>query len=191
MRKLTSSLSVPLLLAAVPFALRAQETAAPTSGIRAELISELNGVEKQLVDLAQAVPQEKYGWRPGQGVRSVSEVYVHVAGGNYMLPTFTGVKRPAGTERGMEKTVTEKAKVIETLKASFDHIRKAVLQTADADLDKKVDFFGRETTVRWLFVRAVNHAHEHLGQSIAYARVNGVVPPWSAAQERAPAKKPS
>ncbi len=83
--------------------LRAQEqqkadAAAPASGLRAELVKQCNDVEKKLVDLAQAMPQEKYGWRPGEGVRSVSEVYMHVVGANYFIPSFAGVKPPEGSE---------------------------------------------------------------------------------------------
>ena len=125
------------------------------------------------------MPQEKYAWRPVTGVRSVSEVFVHIAGANYMLPSFTGVKPPAGISRDMEKTVTDKAKVVELLKQSFEHIRGAATGVADADLDKEIKMFGRPFTVRSAYFLMANHMHEHLGQAIAYARTNGVVPPWS------------
>lgn len=157
--------------------------APPTSGLRAELLKQYNEVEKKFVDLAQAMPQEKCTWRPGEGVRSVSEVYMHVVGGNYFLPSFAGVKPPEGLSRDMEKTVTEKAKVIDMLKKSFDHVRQAILSKSDADLDTPAKLFGQETTVRDVFLTTVTHMHEHLGQSIAYARMNGVVPPWSAAEQ--------
>lgn len=168
--------------------LRAQEqqkadAAAPTSGLRAELVKQCNDLEKKFLDLAQAVPQEKYSWRPGEGVRSVSEVYMHVVGANYFFPSFVGVKSPAGLSRDMEKTVTEKAKVVEMLKKSFEHLRRAILSKADSDLDSPAKLFGQETTVRDVLLTTVTHMHEHLGQSIAYARMNGVVPPWSAAEQ--------
>jgi uncharacterized damage-inducible protein DinB len=169
-------------------ALGAEPAAAPT-GFRAEFIAEVDSVGKKLTNLAGAVPQEKYGWRPAPGIRSVSEVYVHVAGGNYLFPSFMGVKMPAGIERDMEKTITEKAKVIETLKNSLEHARSVAANMSDADLDKKVKTFGgREMTQRALLVAMLNHMHEHLGQSIAYARMNGVAPPWSEGAEP-PAKK--
>lgn len=155
------------------------QSAPAMSGLRAEVVKELTNVEKKLVSLAEAMPAEKYGWRPAEGVRSVSEVYVHVAGANYGLPSVIGVKMPEGITREMEKTVTEKAKVIETLKASFEHARKAVESVPDADLEKKVKFFGQDMTERQILMVLVTHGHEHLGQSIAYARMNGVVPPWS------------
>jgi uncharacterized damage-inducible protein DinB len=167
-------------------AVRAQQTPAPSeSGLRAELAAELAAVEKKLVGLAEAMPPEKYSWRPAEGVRSVGEVFVHVAGGNYLLPSMMGIKPPAGIGPGleqivgMEKALTEKSKVIENLKTSFEHARKAVLQSSDADLEKKIDFFGRQRTARSTFVLLTGHAHEHMGQAIAYARMNGVTPPWS------------
>jgi uncharacterized damage-inducible protein DinB len=166
--------------------------AAPAvSGLRADVIWQLKDVEKKLVALAEAMPQEKYGWRPGEGVRSVSEVYMHVAGGNYFLPSFLGAKMPEGFSRDMEKTVTEKAKVVDALKRSFDHARKAVEATPDSDLDKKVKFFGQEPSERMMMIVLVSHGHEHLGQSIAYARTNGVAPPWSEGPPPAPEKKPA
>ena len=89
----------------------------------------------------------------------------------------------------MEKSVTEKAKVIEALKQSFDHARKALRDTPDAQWDEKVKLFGRiDSSKRGVFLTLINHAHEHLGQSIAYARSNGVAPPWS---ESAEAPKPA
>jgi uncharacterized damage-inducible protein DinB len=162
--------------------------AAPT-GYRAEVISDIDGVGKKLVDLATATPAEKYAWRPAPGVRSISEVYMHVVGANYLLPSFLGAKLPDGFDREIEKTVTDKAKVIEWLKKSIDNAKAAVSSASDADLDKKVKAFGREMTERRVLMIVQTHMHEHLGQSIAYARSNGVTPPWSEAGEQPPAKK--
>ncbi|MBI1807919.1 MAG: DinB family protein [Ignavibacteria bacterium] len=159
-------------------------------GFRGDFLTELNDVEQKILDLARAMPAEEYSWRPMEDVRSVSEVYMHIGGANYLLPTFVGIKAPMEMKPDMEKTVTDKTKVIEFLKQSFDHIRAAVMNTSDADLDKPAKFFGQETTVRGIFFKAANHMHEHLGQSIAYARMNKVVPPWTAA-EQAQAKKDS
>ena len=163
----------------------ASESPSPpeATGFRAEFLRQLDGVEKKLLDLAQAMPEEKYSWRPGKGVRSVSEVYMHVAGGNFFLTRTIGIEPPAGLDGGMEK-ITDKAKVLELLKQSFEHVRQAALKTADAEMDKPVKLFGRQTTVRDVFLMLALHQHEHLGQAIAYARINGIVPPWSAARQR-------
>src|SRR5215831_5619265 len=167
---------------------RAQGADAAT-GFRGEYIAEVDSVGKKLLDLANAMPADKYSWRPASGVRSVGEVYVHVAGGNYLIPSFMGVKPPEGISRDMEKTITEKAKVTDVLRKSIENVKTMAAGMSDADLDKKVKAFGgREMTERQLMIRILNHMHEHLGQSIAYARSNGVTPPWSEAGE-APAKK--
>jgi uncharacterized damage-inducible protein DinB len=169
----------------------ARQAAAPASGFKADLIGSIDDAAKKLVDLAQATPAEKFGWRPAAGVRSVSEVYLHVAAGNYLIPSFIGVKRPDGMDRTMETKITDKAKVVETLQKSIAHLKSAIEITPDADLDKKVKFFGTEMTERALLIHVANHMHEHLGQSIAYARVNGITPPWSATEGAPPAKSSS
>ena len=153
--------------------------AAPASGFRADFLTQFDDVSKKIVDLAEAVPADKYGWRPAPGVRSISEVYMHIVGGNSYIPSFMGVKPMEGIERGMEKSVTEKARVVDLLKKSMAHARAAVLATPDADLDKKVKIFGGESSERGVIMIIGNHLHEHLGQSIAYARSNGIAPPWS------------
>jgi uncharacterized damage-inducible protein DinB len=189
-RQLVSLGVLAVLLGGVALSARGAEPSAAPAGFRAEFIAEVDSVGKKLTDLANAVPEAKYSWRPAPGIRSVSEVYVHVASGNFFLPSFAGVKIPEGITREMEKTVTEKAKVIDTMKKSFEHARSAATSMADADLDKKVKIFGgREISERALLVLILNHMHEHLGQSIAYARSNGVAPPWSEGGEPAPAKK--
>ena len=152
--------------------------AAKPTGFRAEFLTDLDDVQKKIVDLAAAVPAEKYAWRPGEGVRSVSEVYMHIAGGNYFLLTFIGVKPPAAMPQDIEK-ITDKQQVLAELRKSFDYLRTTINNTPDADLEKSVNMFGQSTTERAVFVTILSHLHEHLGQSIAYARMNGIVPPWS------------
>ncbi len=171
-------ISIGFLTVSGAFA-QGQTAPSTTSSFKQDLIKDIESAEKKLISLAEAVPAEKYSWRPEEGVRSVSEVYMHVAGGNYLLPSFAGVTPPPGISRDMEKTVTDKDKVIEALKQSFVHLHQAVDKTSDADFDKKVKFFGDEASVRYVFLVAASHCHEHLGQSIAYARTNGITPPWS------------
>jgi uncharacterized damage-inducible protein DinB len=162
---------------------------AKPSTFRSEFLAQQDGVEKYLVSLAEAIPAEKYGWRPGDGVRSVSEVLMHITGGNFLLAGFAGVKAPEGLDPSMEKTVTEKAKVIDTLKKSFANVRQVLTNASDADLDKPVKMFGRDTSVRGVLFAIANHEHEHLGQSIAYARMNGIVPPWTEERMKKAAEK--
>jgi uncharacterized damage-inducible protein DinB len=165
--------------------------AAPSTGFRADFIGQLDDVSKKILDLAEVVPGDKYSWRPEKGVRSVSEIYMHIVVANSFLPSFMGVQPLAGIDRSTETGVTDKAKVLAMLRQSFDHVRSVVLKTPDADLDRKIKVFGgREMSERALIMTMGNHMHEHLGQSIAYARMNGVAPPWSeAAQPPAPPRK--
>jgi uncharacterized damage-inducible protein DinB len=152
-------------------------------GFRSEFVFDINQVEEKLTELANAIPQEKYNWRPSEGVRSISEVFAHIATTNFMLPQFAGIKPPNGLDRNMEKTITEKGKVISILKQSFEHLRNAISQTKETSLNKSAKYFGQETSIRGIFFNTATHMHEHLGQLIAYARSIGVVPPWTAAEQ--------
>lgn len=159
------------------------------TGFRKELLADFQDIQKKYVDLADAIPAETYAWRPMDGVRSVSEVFMHIALDNYNFPKMVGVNPPEGISRDMEKTVVEKKKVIYILKQSFDHFENAVGQVSDTDMDKATKMFGKETTQRDVLLNAVTHMHEHLGQMIAYARMNKIVPPWTAEREAAAKKK--
>jgi uncharacterized damage-inducible protein DinB len=181
------ALAITLLVAPAALA-QAPAAAATVTGFRGEFLAQQDRVEKEILGLADATPADKYGWRPAPGVRSVAEVFTHIVGGNYGLTGFAGIKPPAGWDmeamQKMEKNVTEKAKVIDELKKSFAHLRAGIASMPDADLDKPAKFFGSDTTVRGILLIAANHEHEHLGQSIAYARMNGITPPWAAEQAR-------
>jgi uncharacterized damage-inducible protein DinB len=159
---------------------------APTSGYRAEFLRELADLETKYVRLAEQMPADKYSWRPAEGVRSVGEVFLHVAQANFGLTRRIGTPAPAGfSPQGYEKSITDKAQIVDQLKQSFAHMRGAAVKAADADADKTMPWFGGSTiTQRAFLLFVVRHAGEHLGQSIAYARVNGVVPPWSEEAQR-------
>lgn len=177
-RQLFVAVSLALLLGVC--AASAFGQAAPTSGVRAEVLADLNYFEKRFVDLGERFSQEKYTWRPSEGVRSVSEVLLHVAGANFGLPRVIGVQPPAGFQpKGYDRSTTDKAKIVESLKQSFAHARGAVSGLSDADAEKATKFAGRESTYRGAMFYMGRHMAEHLGQLIAYARVNGIVPPWT------------
>src|SRR5712691_2046223 len=139
-------------------------------------------VSRQLVALAEATPAEKFSWRPAEGVRSMSEVYMHIALANFYLLSVTGPKMPASLKQEMEKTVTSKADVIGWLKRSLDAVKEAHLAESSKDLERKVHIADRDATVDGVYLRIIVHANEHLGQLVAYARMTGVVPPWSKSQ---------
>jgi uncharacterized damage-inducible protein DinB len=181
MNKKSIALALALFALATPLLARqnapAPVPAKPLPGFRGEFFANLDDVQDKILALADATPAEKYTWRPSKEVRSVSEVYMHIAGGNYFLATFLGVPAPKGMKQDMETAVTAKADVIAELKKSFEHLRNAALNVKD--LERGVKIFGKPSTDRGVLVTMLSHLHEHLGQSIAYARMNGVVPPWS------------
>jgi len=137
-------------------------------------------VSRQLIALAEATPAEKFAWRPAPGVRSVSEVYMHIAMANFYLLSVTGPKMPADlTSEDLEKTVTAKADVINWLKRSLDAVKTVHSAVKLEDLKRKVKVNGVDATVDGMYLRIIVHANEHMGQLVAYARMSGVVPPWS------------
>jgi uncharacterized damage-inducible protein DinB len=136
-------------------------------------------VSQQLVALAEATPPEKFAWRPAPGVRSTSEVYMHIVIANFYLLSVTGPKMPADLNQGMEKTVTSKADVIGWLKRSLQAVKEAHLSEKPDDLQRKVHIMDRDATVDGMYLRIIVHANEHMGQLIAYARMTGVAPPWT------------
>lgn len=152
---------------------------APPEGIWQGYDGEWRHVSRQLIALAEATPPDKFAWRPAAGVRSTSEVYMHIAIANFYLLSVTGPKMPADLKEGMEKTVTSKTDVISWLKRSLDAVKEAHLAESPKDLQRKVRIADRDATVDGMYLRIVVHANEHMGQLIAYARMTGVVPPWS------------
>jgi len=136
-------------------------------------------VSQQLVALAEATPEEKFAWRPAPGVRSASEVYMHIVIANFYLLSVTGPKMPADLKAEAEKTVTAKADVIAWLKRSLEAVKEAHRAETAKDLQRKVHIYDRDATVDGMYLRIIVHANEHMGQLIAYARMTGVVPPWS------------
>src|SRR5260370_33253896 len=119
------------------------------SGYRSEVLAEVMIQQDKFLRLAEAVPADKYIWRPAPDVRSFAEVFLHVSAANYNIYKLVGAPPPAGVDvKGLEKSTTDKTKVIATLKDSFAHARKAITAMPDADLDKSLDWFGGKNTER-------------------------------------------
>lgn len=152
----------------------------PLEGLWQGYEGEWGHVSRQLVALAEAIPADKYSWRPAKGVRSTSEVFMHVALANFSLLSVTGPPTPPDMKGPyLEKTVTAKPDVIQWLKRSLDAVKMARAGIKPGDLQRKVKIANRDATVDGMYLRIIVHANEHMGQLIAYARVNGIVPPWS------------
>ncbi len=165
-------------------------------GFRGEYLWEWDVPEHHLRAIVAAIPAERFGWRPAADARSVSEVLVHVAAGNLMLLGLAGVAEPLRAHapiqgpdsesflavvvkiHEMEKTVSARTEVVAMLEASFDAVRQAFTQATDADLERVIDAFGEQTTVRRVYMRILAHTHEHMGQLIGYVRMMGMRAPW-------------
>jgi uncharacterized damage-inducible protein DinB len=157
----------------------------PAASASAELLLPLESLQKEVLDLARAIPEEKYTWRPAPGVRSVKEVLLHIAFGNRLLLHI--LDAPAREElageiernaKGEQELLT-KDQVIARVSDSFAEVRKTMEGATAGALSRDVDFFSTKTTARGVLTEIDTHIAEHLGQLIAYARVNGIVPPWS------------
>ena len=150
-----------------------------SSGFQTDLLADYGYITGHLLALADAVPADKYAWRPGEGVRSFAEVIGHVAAANYYGSAALGTPTPAGVNPGDLEKVADKTQSIANLKAAIEQFQKAVGAVDASALDEKVNLFGMSMTKRRVMLTMQGHAHEHTGQAIAYARVNGIVPPWS------------
>ena len=166
----------------------AATAAAPAPGLTADLLTDIDQLEKKVLGLARAIPADKYAWRPAQGVRSVGEVLMHVAADNYLLPSSMGHAADPKTgikgddykaAQAFERRQLSRDSTIAELERSFAHVRKSLSGTTAARLGEQVPMFGQKFTVQQAWIMTATHLHEHLGQLIAYARSNGVTPPWS------------
>lgn len=172
-----------LLLTAAPVA--AQQAAA---SLGSDLLRAVEDVEQKIVGLAEAMPAEAWEWRPGEGVRSTREVFQHVAADNFLLPAFAAYPLPDDvpirttdyrTVQTYERRQASRDEVLDHLRRSFTFVKDAIRDTSADQLGQTYDVFGSAMTRQALWLLTTTHMHEHLGQLIAYARSNDVVPPWS------------
>lgn len=161
---------------------------APAATLMADLMKDVGEVEQKLVDLAKAIPADKYGYRPSTGVRSVGEVVMHVASDNYFMPAATGTAAPATTGitgdnyetvAAFEKRTVTPDSAVKELQASFAFLKQTMQAATPESMSTKKSMFGAEYTGQQVWIMATTHLHEHLGQMIAYARANNITPPWS------------
>ena len=150
--------------------------------LRAGLVARFDEAADKLAKLAEAIPAAKYAWRPAPGTRSISEVLVHVAQANYFTASNAGVKPPGELRQDAEKTMTGKSQVIGFLRQSSRHLGEVMRNQPEGGLRKPATMFKQQTSYGKVFLFGGTHTHEHLDQLVSYARMNGVVPPWSAKQ---------
>ena len=159
--------------------LSADAQATPANA-REELLIQFNAAASKFEALAGAMPADKFTWSPGPGVMTVAQVYAHVARYNYAYPSQNmGVAAPRGVGLDTLERMTDKAQIVALLKSSAEYVRQSVRQMPESQLAQSTELYGRRAPQWSVLLQLVTHMSEHLGQSNAYARMNGVVPPWS------------
>lgn len=166
-----------IALTSIPVSLAAQDT---RSLIRSELLTHFNESIGKVIALAEAMPQERYDWRPERDAMSVGRVYGHIARYNYYYPQSSlGSAVPSGVRLDTLEAMRDKPQIVRVLRQSADHVRRVIGEMPAEQLDASTTLYGRSVP-RWaVMLQLVAHMNEHLGQSIAYARSNNIVPPWS------------
>lgn len=166
------------------------DTTSPSYDLKAQALLDLQNVQKKFVDLANAVPADKFGWKPSADTRSFAEVLMHVAGERYQILGLMGAKAPADFDgKTFEKSKADKAQVIAELNQTWDFTKQTISGMSNADFAKLLPKLGPQANAGDVVYILVADAHEHLGQAITYARVNGVVPPWTVEARKKAAEK--
>lgn len=162
----------------------------PSYDMKPQSLLDLETMQKKFVDLASALPADKLTWRPSSDSRSFAEVFLHVAGERYQILALMGAVPPAGFDgKTFAKSTTDRDKIVEELNKSWDFAKKAISSMTNADFAKPLPKLGPDANAGDVVYLLVVDAHEHLGQSVAYARENGVVPPWTVAAQKAAQQK--
>ena len=147
---------------------------------RDEFLAHFGRSSMKMTQLSQAVPDSLYTWSPGEGVMSIARVYMHIARYNYLyLDGSLGLPAPVGVDWQNFESVSDKATVVAALAASIEHVKRHVRAMTEADLTRTTTLYGQDVPGWAVLFQLVSHMNEHVGQSIAYARMNGIVPPWS------------
>ena len=167
----TPTSEIPAAYRATPEATRAV--------VADELLADLRDVRLKFLSLAEAIPESAYGWRPEEGVRSVGEVFAHVAGGTVVVAQRGGINAPPPEWFARQDPLLDKESIVRALGEAFNWLEAELSVIDEAALEMPTEVFGRSSTTRAALAFALAHAHEHLGQSISYARMNGITPPWS------------
>lgn len=176
----TAATLLLLCLSLITVPATAQDSSSNSDAVLTDFLNVYTTATDKTAQLAGAIPEEKFDWRPAEGIRSVKESVLHVASGNYFFGSMIGAEIPEGIDpQAIEQTEMSKEEAIATLNESVTFITDFIPTMTEEQLNTKIEFFGDEMTQRQVMLILGDHAAEHLGQLIAYARMNEVVPPWS------------
>ena len=133
-----------------------------------------------ILDLAKAIPADQYSWRPQEDAMSFEEVFTHVAHYNYLYPaTSLNISAPVDIEMESIESIRGKEAIITILDSSIKHVKRAVQEMPNSTFGAKTELYNRTVNGQAVLLQLITHKSEHFGQSIAYARMNGIVPPWN------------
>lgn len=174
MRSLTA-LAAILLVTTAPIAAQS-----PATDYRDEFLRHFAQSSQKVVSLSEAIPADKYAWSPGPGVMTIAHVYAHIAHYNFLYLTENlGMHAPHGVDWENLETLTDKDQIREALQHSVRHVRMMVEGMSEEDLTAQTELYGRQVPGWAVLFQLLAHMNEHVGQSVSYARMNGITPPWS------------
>jgi uncharacterized damage-inducible protein DinB len=134
----------------------------------------------RVLSLAEAMPADKYSWRPDKEVFSVERVFTHIARYNfYYLENSLDIPAPGDVDVENIESITGKEEVVAILRQSIEHLKKSVKNMPTSKLKEETTLYGNTVNGQAVLMQLITHKSEHVGQAIAYARMNGIVPPWS------------
>ena len=150
------------------------------TAIRDELMGHFESSISKVIALADAMPAESYSWKPSADAMPVAQVYAHIARYNFFYPASSmAIPAPPSIKLDTLEAMKAKAQIVALLRQSAEHVRRSLSGMSPDDLSKNTTLYGRTVPTWAVMMQLVAHMNEHLGQSIAYARSNNVVPPWS------------
>ncbi len=168
-------IGIAVVMGAVPAVAQSAAT-----DYRDEFMHHFRQSTRKIVSLAEAMPEDLYTWSPGPGVMPVGQVYMHIARYNYFYPeTALGIPAPSDIDVPNLESITDKAKVTKLLRQSVEHVRQHVSRMTTEDLTRTTTLYRRQIAGWAVLFQLLAHMNEHVGQSVSYARMNGIVPPWS------------
>jgi len=177
-------------IAATAQASDAADHTAPSYDMKGQSLLDMQVVQKKFVDLANAIPTDKFNWRPSPDSRSFAEVFLHVAGERYQILNLMGAATPAGFDpKTFEKSTTDKSRIVDELNKSSEFTQKTINGMTNAEFAKLLPKLGPQANAGDVVYILVADAHEHLGQVVAYARENAIVPPWTVEAQKKEAEK--
>lgn len=178
MKYLITLLTPLLLISAAPQALQAQ-TSAESNNFKQQFQRHFN-YSSRVLSLAKAMPADTYSWQPSEGVYSVAKVFAHIARYNYYyLESSLDIPAPNGVDVENMESLTDKEEIVTALEQSITHVQNSISQMPTSKLSEQTQLYGQTVNGQAVLMQLITHYSEHVGQAIAYARMNDIVPPWN------------